>query len=63
MDGVQQPQGFNQFKEAVYFLPLSTQKLVLILLTSGGWRAELTVEPLSGFEHRIPRLGIQRLNH
>ena len=35
MDGVQLPQGCSHFEEAVYFLPLSSQKfLVLILLVS-----------------------------
>ena len=64
MDGVQLPQGQNHSEEAVYFLPLSTQKfLVLILSTSKGWKAESTLEPLSGFKHGTPVLGIQRLNH
>ena len=37
MDGVQLPQGLSHFEEAVYFLPFSSQKfLVLILLTSEG---------------------------
>ena len=64
MDGVQLPQGYGHFKEAVYFLPLSSQKfLVLILLTSEGWKAELILEPSSGFEHGTPGLGIQHLNH
>ena len=35
MDGVQPPQGYSHFEESVYFLPLSSQKfLVLILSTS-----------------------------
>ena len=35
MDGVQLPQGYSHFEEAVYFLPLSSQKfLVFILSTS-----------------------------
>ena len=35
MDGVQLSQGYSHFEEAVYFLPLSSQKcLVFILLTS-----------------------------
>ena len=35
MDGVQLPQGYSHSEEAVYFLPLSSQKfLVLILSTS-----------------------------
>ena len=64
MDGVRLPQGYSHFEEAVYFLPLSSQKfLVLILSTSVGWKAESTLEPPSGFEHGTPGLGIQRLNH
>ena len=54
------PQGYSHF----YFLPFSSQKfLVLILLTLEGWKAELTLEPPSGFEHETPGLGIQCLNH
>ena len=34
--------------------------LVLTLSTSEGGKAELTLEPPSGFEHGIPGLGIQR---
>ena len=60
MDAVQ-----REFKEkAVYFLRLSSQKfMVLILSTSEGWKAELTLEPPSGFKHETPVLGIQSLNH
>ena len=37
MDRVQLPQGLSHFEEVVYFLPLSSQKfLVLILPTSKG---------------------------
>ena len=37
LDGVQLPQGYSHFEEAVYFLPLSSQKFpVLILLTLKG---------------------------
>ena len=37
MDGVQLPQGESHFMEAVYFLPIGSQKfLLLILLTSEG---------------------------
>ena len=37
MDGVQLPQGYSHFEEAVYFLPFSSQEfLVLILSTSEG---------------------------
>ena len=39
MDGVHLPQGYSHSEEAVYFLPLGSQKfLVLILSTSEGWR-------------------------
>ena len=54
----------NHFEEAVYFLPLSFQKfMVLILSTSGGLKAESTLEPSSGFQHWTPILGTQCLNH
>ena len=63
-DGVQLLQGYSHFEKALYFLLLSPQKfLALILSTSEGWKAESTLEPLSGFEHGIPALGIQCLNH
>ena len=43
MDGVQLPQGYSHSEEAVYFLPISSQKSpVLILSNSEGWTAELT---------------------
>ena len=62
MDGVQLPQGYSHFEEAVYFLPFSFQKvLVLILSTSEGWKDESNLEPPSGFEHVTPGLGIQRM--
>ena len=64
MDGVQLPQGYSHFEEAVYFLPLSFQKFpVLILSTSERWKAESTLEPPGGFGHGTPGLGIQRLYH
>ena len=64
MDGVQLPQGCSHFEGAVYFLPLSSQKfLVLILLTSKEWKAESTLQLPSDFEQGTPRLEIQRLNH
>ena len=55
----------SNLKEAVYFLPLSFQKfLVLILSTSDRWKAEWTLEPpTDGFEHGTPGLAIQCLNH
>ena len=55
---------YSHFEEAVYFLPLSYKKyLVLILSTSEGWKANSTLEPPSGFYHGIPGLEIQHLNH
>ena len=57
-------QGYSHFEEALYFLPFSSQKfLVLSLSTSEGSKAESTFEPPSGFEHGTPGLGIQCLNH
>ena len=62
MGGVQLPQGWSHFEEAVYFLPLSLQKfLVLILSTLEGSKAESTLEPPGGFEHGTSGLGIQCL--
>ena len=59
MDGVQLSQGYSLFEEAVYFLPLSSQKfLVLNLLTSEGWKVESNFELLNGLDHMIPRLGM-----
>ena len=64
MVGTQLPQGYSHFKEAVYFLPLRSQKfLILNLSTSEGWKAESILEPHSGFEHGTPGLSVQRLNH
>ena len=49
MDRVQLPQGQRHFEEAIYFLPVSCQKyLVLILSTSEGCKAELILKPPSG---------------
>ena len=46
MDADQLPQSYSHFEEAVYFLPLSSQKfLVLILSISEGWKAESTLDP------------------
>ena len=53
----------NHYEEAVYFLPLSSQKFLLILSTSKGWKAESILEHPSGFKHGTPGLGFQCLNH
>ena len=54
----------SHFEEAVYFLPLSSQKLlVLIWLTTEKLKSDSTFEQSSGFEHRTSRLVIQQLNH
>ena len=51
-------------EEAVYFSLLNPQNvLVLILLTSEGWKAESTLEPPSGFEPGTHGLGIQHPNY
>ena len=63
MDGVQLPQGYSHLEEAVYFLPISSQKLPCTHFINLGRKAESTLEPLSGFEHGTPGLGIRRLNH
>ena len=64
LDGVQLPQGYSHLEEADYFLILSSQKfLVLVLLTSEGWKAVSTLEPPSSYQHGTYGLGIQRLNH
>ena len=56
--------GFNCPKAIEPLRGGSSKKfLVLILSTLEGWKAELTLEPPSGFEHRTLRLRIQRLNH
>ena len=47
MDGVQLPQGYSHFEEVVYFLPLSSQKfLALILLNSEGWKGWPWIHPV-----------------
>ena len=54
----------SHYEEAVYILPLSSQKLlVLIWLTSEEWKAESTLKPHNSFEHRNLGLGIQYINH
>ena len=63
MDWVQLPQVWSHFKEAVYFLLLTSQKfLVRILSISEGWKAEWTLEQASGFEYGISELRIQRFD-
>ena len=62
--------GFNCLKateplrvSSLLFTATSQKLLVLILLTSEGWKTDSTLEPPSGFEHETLGLGIQRLNH
>ena len=64
MDGVQLPQAWSHLEEAVYILPLNSEKfMVLILSTSEWWKTELILEPSSGFEHGNPGFGIQCFYH
>ena len=63
MDGVQLPQGYSHFEEAVYFLPLSSQKFLVLILSTSEGKAEWTLEPPSGFENGTTGLGIRCLNH
>ena len=52
----------SHFEGAVYFLPLSSQKfLVLILSTSERWKAGSTLESPSGFEQGASELAIQQI--
>ena len=57
VDGVQLPQGYSHFEEAIYFLPLS------FWYSLYQPQKDERLEPPSGFEHGTPRLGIQHLNH
>ena len=66
MDGVQLLQDYSHFGEAVYFITLSSQKfLVLILSMLEGWKAESILELPNDFDHETLGLGIQPLilNH
>ena len=57
MDRVQLLQSWGHFEEAVYFFKFPD--IPGILSTLEGWKAESTLVPLSGFEHRTPGLEIQ----
>ena len=54
----------SHYEEAVYFLPLSPQEiLVPIYSISEEWKDELNLELPSSFEPGTPGLGIQHPNH
>ena len=56
MDGVQLPQGYSHFEEAVHFLPFSSQKfLVLILSTSVLITGHLDWESSANFSQNHPQ--------
>ena len=58
MDGVQLPQCNSHFDEAVYFLPLSSQKfLVLNLSTSEGWKDWINLGATQWFWTWNPSIG------
>ena len=48
--------GLEPLRGGSLFFTSSQKFLVLILSTSEGWKAELTLEPPSGFEHGTPGL-------
>ena len=58
MDGVQLPQGYNPFKEAVYFLPFSPQTFLVPypdkISTLDGWKAESNLGPTQRFWTQDP---------
>ena len=57
-----QSRATSRTEDEVYVLLLSSQKsLLLILLTSEEWKAALTLELPSGFEHKTPGLRISTL--
>ena len=48
MDGVQLPQGYSHFEEAVHFLPFISQKfLVLVLIGKNILQATLKIQKQS----------------
>ena len=54
LDRVQLPQGYRATMRRQFILTTCFQKvLVLIRLTWEGWKAELILEPPSGFEHEM----------
>ena len=58
MDGVQPPQGYSHFEEAVYFLSISFQKfLVLTLSTSAGWKNSIFLNLNEKSQKRHPVKG------
>ena len=57
MDGVKVPQGKSHFEEAVYFLPLSSQKFLALILST-LWLSK----PFIGFVDGNWELGIQCLS-
>ena len=63
MDGVQLSQSNRTTMKRQFTFYHLVPKTFLYLSTSEGWKAELTLEPPSGFEPRTPGLGIQQLNH
>ena len=64
MDGVSTASRLqSHYEETVDFLPLSPQKfMVLIWLTSEGWKVELTLELPFDFELGTTGLGIQDID-
>ena len=63
MDEVQLFQSYRATTKG-FTLPLSPQKIMVLISSTSEWlKAELILEPPSGFEPGTPELGIQHLNH
>ena len=54
----------SHYDEAVYFLPLSSHKFLVVLIwsTSEIWKAESTLELPSGFEHKELTQSIKKIS-
>ena len=64
MDEVQLFQSYRATTKGGFTLPLSPQKIMVLISSTSEWlKAELILEPPSGFEPGTPELGIQHLNH
>ena len=65
MDGVQLPQGYRATsrRQVTFYHQVPRKSYYSFNRPRKDEKAESNMEPPSGFEHRIPGLGVQRLNH